>query len=130
MNHAQFEKLQNDITPQAKVLVTELTNLEDRTLLWGYTSDRNSFHVYLKDGILNKVIYNFDRHLLRHEEGVDLNIEGITPDKRIYPSSCDFEFCTLLRSKDVYLPFTTFSEEKIQETFYGEIMVNGELQDA
>ena len=33
------------------------------------------------------------------------------PDKRLYPESCDYEFCCLLKERGITLPFTRFDKE-------------------
>lgn len=45
--------------------------------------------------------------------------EDYIPDKRLYPETCDFMFCALLKSADVYLPFTAFNKNRPDKKFYG-----------
>lgn len=102
-----------------------LKNQKDRTLLYGYTCDRLTWHVYIKDGIIHKVKYgnswDSDEYMSVTEFSVTEN-EQYVPDKRLYPECCDFEFCGLLKKKGICLPFTIFNEDKEEKQFYGEIL--------
>lgn len=87
----------------------------DRTLLYGYTCERETFHVYLKDKQIFVVIYNTEysrgkptpKNMRRIE--VKSNRDYV-PDKRLYPERCDYHFCKLLKENSVDLPFTFFNE--------------------
>ena len=102
------------------VTANHLKNKSDRTLLYGYDCDRNTFHVYLKDENIHVVKYNSSKIL------TVLNVfsnEDYVPNKRVYPQYSDFEFCKLLIEKDVYIPFSNY-EEPIKNTdiFVGEVV--------
>jgi hypothetical protein len=103
-------------TSSSAVLSTEhLVDRTARTLLFGYTVERHTWHVYLDaDGILYRVVYQ------ETTSGTPLLIEAsagssagcsrndeYVPNKRLYPESCDLEFCRLLTAKGVSLPFTS-----------------------
>ena len=109
--------------PERRIIGDDLKNQEDRTLLYGYTCERDTWHVYLKDGKIHVVIYEYKQS--PREVNTATN-EGFVPDKRLYPERCDFEFCKLLADYDVYLPFTTYDEKVYEETkndtFHGEIL--------
>ena len=45
--------------------------------------------------------------------------EDYIPDKRLYPETCDFMFCALLKSAGIYLPFTAFDKNRPDKKFYG-----------
>lgn len=98
--------------------------LKDRTLLYGYTCDRRTFHVYLKDLKIHTVIYNVDyscdnpkpKNMI--EISVSSNMDYV-PDKRLYPETCDYKFCKLLKNANIKLPFTAFNENRPIQDFYG-----------
>ena len=106
---------------------SDLYNLNDRTLLYGYTCDRETLHVYLKDGGIHTVIYK----LRGFNDGVadydirEVNVksnEDYVQSKRLYPNACDFEFCKLLKARGIYPSFTTFEDEWAKKDFYGTIL--------
>jgi hypothetical protein len=99
---------------------TALVNQDDHTLIYGYDQDRNSFHVYLENKVIFIVCYNNVLEVLYYKDEtiVQSNSEYI-PDKRIYPQYCDGEFCMKLKKSGIYLPFTNFNENYVEETFYG-----------
>ena len=43
--------------PQPVFQISDLANKRPRTLLCGYTSNKNTFHAYLKDDTITRVIY-------------------------------------------------------------------------
>lgn len=122
MTKDEYEALCRPVTPApARVFVSDLADQRPRTLLYGYTCERDTFHVYLgADGLLHKVVYGPDKLLLAHEQGISLVMVVCVPDKRVYPHASDLEFCTLLAKAGVSVPFTTFTEGVEPRQFYGE----------
>lgn len=99
----------------------DLEGREDRTLLYGYTTERATFHVYLRDRVIYKKIYGLaDCAWECREDDIEID-EHYVPNKRLYPEACDFEFCKLLRQRGVSLPFTTWSDTREKKQFYGEL---------
>lgn len=127
MKHDEFEYLTRTAHELPEfVSVDDLTNKRDRTLLWGYTPDRASHHVYLKDGEIHILVYNrFDGlEVLRHKSGheIDVKDDGLIPSKRLYPEACDAEFCRILKERGFHLPFTTWDDQRQEKDFYGEVI--------
>ena len=89
--------------------------LYNKTLLYGYTCERDTFHVYIKNEQIFVVVYKNE-----YSSGVvkPTNMRQITvtsnrdyvPDKRLYPERCDYNFCKMLKERGVDLPFTTWSD--------------------
>lgn len=124
MNQDQLTILNSLKEKPRTISVAEISNLEDRTLLYGYTCARDTFHVYLKNNELHKVIYSHQKEILLHHQGTTLDLDGIVPDKRLYPEACDFEFCSLLVVKGVNLPFTLVDANRVVKQFYGQVVTN------
>lgn len=104
--------------------VSDLLNNKNRTLLYGYTCSRETFHVYLKNNEIHTVMYNNDYsgNYTKPKDMRELAIKSnydYVPDKRLYPETCDYEFCKLLKEKGINLPFTGFNEERSTQNFYG-----------
>ena len=102
---------------------SDLQNQRPRTLLYGFTCERNSFHVYLGAyGRITKVEYAYDEDEFRRvktEDDIRQNAEWV-PDKRLYPERCDEEFCRLLKARGIRLPFTNYDERACEEKpFHG-----------
>lgn len=116
MNAQEYELLQS-IKPVHKVLtVDDLENKSPRTLLYGYTIERMTWHVYLNEqGEI--VVMEYDRHTKPVQKPVQEN-QDFVPSKRLYPERCDFEFCKLLTERNIYLSFTTADFEDFQEKRY------------
>lgn len=119
MNINEYELLKENEDSQESLITAQfLGDANDRTLLYGFDCDRNTWHTYIKDGEIKTVMYGFK------ENPVEVNItknEDYIPNKRLYPSMCDYEFCLLLSDVGVNLPFTTYREVK-DEIYYGEIL--------
>lgn len=92
------------------VSVDELTNQSERTLLYGYTSERATWQVVLLDGKIVRAVWSYGEEANLEEHSTWQNANRLIPNKRLYPERCDFEFCTLLYSKGILLPFTTFRD--------------------
>lgn len=126
MNAEQFANLRE---AQVKVEVVSVTELEhqgrDRTLLYGYTGDRDTFHVYLKDRKICVTAYK--NHYGREPDEVRLTASDDhlkfynIPSGHVYPSACDEQFCRLLLSKGYSLSFRSF-EEREEKPFHGKLI--------
>lgn len=114
MNREQLDKLQHPVAhPVDHVGAAQLADRTPRTLLYGYTCERNSFHVYLdEDRYIHRVIYDYDKLVIAHDYALELPAELCVPDKRIYAEHSDYEFCLVLHHMGLHLPFTTFNEVK------------------
>lgn len=122
MTKDEYAALCRPIPPApACVHVTDLEDQTPRTLLYGYTCERDTFHVYLgQDGLLHKVVYGYDKLLLAHAQGTCLLMQDCVPDKRVYPHASDMAFCVLLARAGIAVPYTTFRDDEPQQ-FYGEL---------
>lgn len=111
MDREQYEKLTRF---EPKVSAELLEDKQDRTLLFGFTLKRHTHHVYLQNGVLHLLVYRWSKEgekpVLHHEEG-EIEAYRLVPSKRLYPEKCDYEFCKILCSMDLQLPFTSFSDD-------------------
>jgi hypothetical protein len=122
MNREQFQEIQKTQRCSHVIKGSDLENQDNRTLIWGYTIEREDFHVFLLNGEINIEVGNLKpRHQLQHwnENEVQSNSEYV-PDKRVYPEACDFEFCKFLKEAGVSIPFTTWTDREPQQ-FYAPI---------
>lgn len=123
MQHAEFESLQNMGVRDQRVTSDLLCNKTPRTLLLGYNSDRLSLHVYLDEsrhihGLeyaeLSPEISGVKALITRHAvswEDFKANAEYRT-SKRLYPESCDLEFCSLLKRAGALDEFVPLDEAR------------------
>ncbi|HDR9109724.1 hypothetical protein [Paraburkholderia sp. A3RO-2L] len=121
MNKQQFEQLYKERAKPHYVDIAELENQTPRTLIWGYTCERNSFHVYIEDGQVHRVIYDCEKNILaQNDESNGLLLSDCVPDKRVYPEACDYEFCRLLKVSGIDVPFTTWSDSREPAQYHGK----------
>lgn len=129
MTQERFQKLLSDSRKPHLITVDDLGEFkEDRTLIYGYTCEHETFHTYIKDGEIHTIVYSLEYNVSNsgthpidmREINVSVN-EQYIPDKRIYPEASDYLFCALLNSRGVDLPFTTFNESRPEPSgaFYG-----------
>lgn len=126
MNFDEYNQLKEH--PQIKFLISvhQLKNLSDRTLLFGCTQNKDSWHVYLQDKLIHIFLYEM-YHLtdhpatIRFKKNQIFDSRELVPDKRLYPECCDYEFCVLLKEQGIYLPFITWIKNRKLAQFYGEI---------
>lgn len=119
----QFNSIRNN---SASFSVSDFKNKEDRTLLYGYTCARDTFHLYMKDEKICVYIYEYNKSTVFFEESekfTDLSL--LVPDKRVYPESSDIEAVELLLKIGVNIPFTVYDKERYLRVkdlvFHGEI---------
>lgn len=119
MDNVEY-RIINQIEAETRVLMaTDIVNKNNRTLLYGYTCDRDTWHVYLKDCEIHAVVYNGredDSELYRI---VVVSNSDYIPNKRLYPARCDFEFCKLLKERGVDFTFTAWEEVSEKKIYYG-----------
>lgn len=115
MNQIEFEAFQKARIAPAVIRGADLTDRTPRTLIYGYTAERATFHVYLDEaGEIRRVIYDHDGFIVDADTEADLERRAFdyAPTKRAYPERCDLEFCQLLERADVNLSFTGFDETR------------------
>lgn len=128
MLKSEYDALSDEMYKKPTVSMAEV-GYGDRTLIYGYTCKRQTFHAYVKYDELYVVIFDGPEEFVRH--GVELEAAHMVPDKRVYPQWCDYDFCKLLISKGVSIPFTTFTqpeEAAVQHKakftpYYGETLI-------
>lgn len=121
MNRTEFEIFCNPPVKENKqVFAGQLANKTPRTLLYGYDCDRNTLHVYF-DGTRFVTLWYTPRLFIYADFGDVLLLEStiVIPNKRLYPETCDFELCKLIRDQGVHLPFTTYNSDREGRQFYG-----------
>lgn len=122
MNALQYETLTGTIQPEPQLANAKgLYNQAPRTLLFGYTGDKDTVHVYLVDGTIHKVVYNFKGHLIEHKsQAQGLLFSECAAVKRLYPEACDFEFCSVLKRRGVHLSFYNWNDKREPAAFHGK----------
>lgn len=94
---------------------------KEGTLLWGYTVERFSFHVYLKDNKLHRLIYSkSDNKVVDYICGDSLKAEDLYPDKRTYPEATSFDFMIALYKAGQEPSITRFDKEREEAQWYGK----------
>jgi hypothetical protein len=123
MYKEEYEILTEKVSERT-IIISDLVNDLDRTLLYGYTCDRDTWHVYIKQNCIYTVIYEYEKEPVQVEVNKD---EDYIPNKRLYPECCDYEFCKLLKEKGVYLPFTTWQDRDEKKIYYGKVLTKCSL---
>ena len=113
MNQEEFDKLSTSVELDPIIKVSDLNNATPRTLVYGYTLERDTFHLYLgEDARFHLDVYDGDDFRVIPEFSADrIHPSNCVPSKRAYPAACDAEFCTLLQQRRVSLSFTTFDPQ-------------------
>lgn len=111
MNEYELEDLTtervHDTTISAEEVRRSAQGVGDRTLVFGYTLDRDTVHAYLRDGEIHVVHYSHDRRLLHHVHGEEVAAADLVPSKRAYPNTTDYFTAVLLKQKGFPLSITT-----------------------
>lgn len=99
----------------------------DRTLLYGYDIDRDTWHIYLKDGRIHRHIYSHigdEENKLRtlvHEQQESWIVSNLIPNKRAYPERTDYEFARIVTERGGDISFTTYDEDVEPKQYYGAL---------
>jgi len=110
MNKTQFENI--TLLPIPHITINDLTNQTNRTLIYGYTCERHTFHLYLKNKMFYCIYYDTNHIILHRIIGESIDPANCIPNKRVYPESCDYEFAQLLKLRGYALPYTTYNEQR------------------
>lgn len=121
MNKEELETLEYIDSHPVLININDLTGRGDRTLLYGYDCNRNSWHVYIYKLKIYGCKYAHDglTERIKFTENSDY-----VPNKRLHPECCDYEFCCLLKRYGVYLPFTQYQEIIDREIYYGKLLLH------
>lgn len=99
----------------------------DRTLLLGYTVDRDTWHVYLKDDQIHLLVYTYQEEVLRYEANPEWEASRLVPDKRVYPESTDAVFAWRMQQHGLEVPYTKFDPDRWER--YRHMTFHGQLHD-
>jgi hypothetical protein len=97
----------------------------DHTLLYGYTVERNTFHVYMEGKEVAIYIYRHDKERIYYLKDARHILTSLVPNKRVYPETCDPEFCHLLISAGINIPFTHYDDKREFRNYYGDVYNRG-----
>lgn len=130
VNLTQFEALRAPTTPQTDMLHVDAIGTSPRTLVYGYTLDRDTFHAYVFDGEIHVVTYqgHYDdspAHVVRHLHGTQVAFDALVPSKRAYPNRTDYGFAVTMRAAGFPLSFTTWDPEPqrcLDDPYWGLVL--------
>lgn len=117
MNRDAYTLITTSSPRPATVHVADLGPGPDHTLLYGYTCDRESWHVYLENDMINWVKYwdlGESGELINSGSADTWVAEELVPNKRVYPEFTDYAFACDLRDAGVEVSYRRFSEERYQ----------------
>ncbi|MFE9424366.1 hypothetical protein ACFYNO_15510 [Kitasatospora sp. NPDC006697] len=111
---------------QPRILSTADIAGPDRTLAYGYTTQRVSWHCYLHSGNIHVLSYSGPTGaVVSHHARPSWDVAELTPGKRVYPESVDAGFARLLLERGQELPFARFDEKRHARvaalTFHGAL---------
>ncbi|KWU19133.1 hypothetical protein [Burkholderia cenocepacia] len=118
MNKNQFKELQHRADRPVRLSASLLVNLEPRTLIYGATSKRDTFHVYLDEAKIQLVTYDGDGFLRKYQTELELEAADYEPGKYAYPEACDFEFAALLQQAGVDVNYLAY-QDRAPAVFHG-----------
>jgi hypothetical protein len=129
MKENEYDRYLETVDAAAHVPVVTLDEVgnSDRTLAFGYTCERHTWHAYVHDNEIHVVVYD-NRYdgpvVVAHHHGAALEAHLLQPDKRVYPNRTEFAFAILMAAKGFHLPFTRYSDPErfdSSRTYQGHI---------
>lgn len=120
MNESEYETLAarlrgEEDPPIKRVSPSMLSDQSDRVLLHGYTVNRDTFTIWLRDGLFVASCYGSGQ---RDDPPVAWRSASpeesryahfLVPNKRIYPAKSDAEFLTILHENGAVLSLANWS---------------------
>lgn len=122
MTKDEFERLQQARYNPPVIDVGSFADKSDRTLVWGYTTERRDFHVYFKDGLIHRFMPAFSRtDTDSHVCATSFEVGMLYPNKRLYPEACDYEMMLKVYDAGGMPSFTTWDDSRPPARFYGPV---------
>lgn len=116
MNKDQLDALTAIKNQPVTISVDDLgeSALQPRTLVYGYTAERDTFHVWLTPtGHIARLIYSHDGSVLFRDVRSEWPVEDMIPNKRAYPEYSDFLFASIIKSRhERGISFRNWAEPK------------------
>ncbi|WP_146147054.1 hypothetical protein [Photobacterium kishitanii] len=110
MTPEEFEILSKISYIQPKIKASEF---EDSTLLFGYDTDRITWHVYKANDKIHVITYSLTR-LYEHNEYTEVDPALLIPNKRVYKESTSFDFAKrLVDGFNIHMTYTTQSSDTV-----------------
>lgn len=104
----------NDVSENIALIHAKDLPIQNGTLTYGYTCDRDTVHVYVKDGVIHYVQYaksgNGTHELKRHISGHSVAAEALKPEKRSYPEATLYAFAVMMIQAGSPLSLTAFDD--------------------
>jgi hypothetical protein len=125
MNLTELSELRAARCRPRTLSATDLSG-PDRTLAFGFTSGKDTWHAYLRDGAIHVFVYDGVRGAIGcHDARITWAVTDLVPDKRVYPESVDVEFARLMLDRGQDLPYGQFSSRRydrvVNTVFHGVI---------
>jgi hypothetical protein len=106
MTDDEFTELLKDTQPNPRVHVSDFDG-RDRTLLLGQTRNDLTWHIYLKDGQIWRLIYR-GNNLVTVEHQKSFLAENLVPDWRVFPEATDHQMAQRLQALGTDVPYLKF----------------------
>ena len=122
----EYEKIVNSEDKIAGITVDMFTDKRDRTLMYGYTFDRQTVHAYIQDGEIVFLVYDINKKPIRVYKN-HIPCSAISGIKRAYPYAYDKEFLLMVIAFDCHPSDTAYNERVAnrvlarKENFIGEV---------
>lgn len=128
MTKDEMALLKTEQFPSTELNINELPKGYEGTLLYGFTCDRNTMHVYAKAGEIHSVIYNNIGEIIRYTHDEELYAGHCIPDKRAYRQHTHYFFVSLLIKKGMNVAITEANEDH-EDLKIGEFVAHAKLAE-
>lgn len=127
MNREELEEVNALASAPPMALADSLRPEVDRTLMYGYTCDRDTVHVYMHNGMIHILYYNSSGKVA-HRSAPQFGLELLVPEKRAYPENADPALAKMLALAQVPIDYLPFDDERYMAvqnhagTYWGETL--------
>jgi hypothetical protein len=117
LTEKEFLELIAEVPSSPIIEISDFEDQTERTLLYGYTLERETVHVYMKNGLIHKVVYTpsrmVDATVVSIESKKEWYAQDLVPSEKAYPESTDSEFASLMLELrlDRAISFASYSKK-------------------
>ncbi len=96
--------------PSISISQLQAEDMHTGTVLYGYTVERDTWHVYLQDGLIHRYIYDYHNETIDHQARDSWPMAELIPNKRTYPQYTRYEFAMILARAGLQITFANWQE--------------------
>lgn len=129
MTKTEYEILNLTNPDFQNITISDLPKGYEGTLVYGYTLERDTFHLYVKDGQFIRLIYTCSDRIIRCNISNFLPVEDCVPTKRVYRQESQFFFLQFIKKLGAVFSITDSNANEEWSLPYGSFLDRARLYE-